>query len=83
MSQELREEAQKYVNENLIKQVYFHCGNKLKDGIYPEEIELIEFSEKLILAVGPTIAKAERDECIKIVEHLNPEIARVLRERRG
>ena len=80
---DLREEAQKYVNEGVIKQVYFQCNNLFKDGIYPEEIELVEYSEKLILVVGPEIAKAEREECLKIVEALNPEVARVLRERRG
>jgi len=83
MSKELREEAQKYVTEDIIKQIYFHCENKLPEGIYPEEIELIEFSEKLILAVAPAVAKAERDECLKIVQSLNPEVARVVRERRG
>jgi hypothetical protein len=83
MSKELREEAQKFVNEDLIKQVYFQCGNQLKNGIYPDEIELIEYSEKLILVVGKDIAKAEREECLKIVESLNPEVARVVRERRG
>lgn len=83
MSKQLREEAQKFVNEDLIKQVYFQCNNQLKDGIFPDEIELIEYSEKLILVVGKDIAKAEREECLKIVESLNPEIARVLRERRG
>lgn len=79
----LREEAQKYVNEDIIKQAYFQCNNLLKEGIYPEEIELIEYSEKLILLVGPSIAKAEREECLKVVESLNPDVARVLRERRG
>ena len=83
MSKQLREEAQKYVDEDLIKQVYFQCNNQLKNGIYPEEIELIEFSEKLILVAGAAIAKAEREEILKIVNALNPGIARVIRERRG
>jgi hypothetical protein len=83
MSKELREDAQKYVNEDLIKQVYFQCNNQLKDGIYPDGIELIEYSEKLILTAGALIAKAERDEILKIVDTLNPEIARVIRDRRG
>jgi hypothetical protein len=83
MSKQLREQAQKFVNEDIIKQVYFHCDNKLENGIYPEEIELIEFSEKLILTVGLAIAKAEREEILKIVDALNPEVARVIRERRG
>jgi hypothetical protein len=83
MSNELRQDAQKYVNEELIKQVYFQCNNQIKNGIYPDEIELIEYSEKLILTAGQAIAKAERDEILKIVDALNPEIARVIRERRG
>jgi hypothetical protein len=83
MSKELREEAQKYVNEDLIKQIYFQCNNQLKNGIYPDEIELIEYSEKLILVAGAAIAKAEREEILKIVDALNPDIARVIRDRRG
>ena len=83
MSKQLREDAQKYVDEDLIKQVYFQCNNQLKNGIYAEEIELIEFSEKLILVAGAAIAKAEREEILKIVDALNPEVARVIRERRG
>jgi hypothetical protein len=83
MSSELRQDAQKYVDEELIKQVYFQCNNQIKDGIYPDEIELIEYSEKLILTAGAAIAKAEREEILKIVDALNPEIARVIRERRG
>jgi hypothetical protein len=83
MSKELREEAQKFVNEDLIKQVYFQCNNQLKDGIFPDEIELIEYSEKLILVVGAEIAKAERREILKILDNVNPEVANLIRERRG
>jgi hypothetical protein len=83
MSKELREEAQKFVNEDLIKQVYFQCNNQLKDGIFPDEIELIEYSEKLILVVGAEIAKAERREILKILDAVNPEVANLIRERRG
>jgi hypothetical protein len=83
MSKELREEAQKFVNDDLIKQVYFQCNNQLKDGIFPDEIELIEYSEKLILVVGKDIAKAEREEILKILDNVNPEVAKLIRERRG
>lgn len=83
MSKELREEAQKFVNEDLIKQVYFQCNNQLKNGIFPDEIELIEYSEKLILVVGKDIAKAEREEILKILDSVNPEVAKLIRERRG
>ena len=83
MSKQLREEAQKFVNEDLIKQVYFQCNNQLKNGIFPDEIELIEYSEKLILVVGKDIAKAEREEILKILDSVNPEVAKLIRERRG
>jgi len=83
MSKKMREEAQKFVNEDLIKQVYFQCQNQLKNGIFPDEIELIEYSEKLILVVGKDIAKAEREEILKILDKVNPEVAKLIRERRG
>jgi len=34
--------------EHLVKQVYFQCNNKNPDGLYPVEVDLVEFSEKLI-----------------------------------
>lgn len=83
MSKKMREEAQKFVNEELIKQVYFQCQNQLQNGIFPDEIELIEYSEKLILVVGAEIAKAERREILKILDAVNPEVANLIRERRG
>ena len=37
--------------EELVKQVYFYCENKNPEGLYPtEEIDLLEFAEKLIAA---------------------------------
>jgi hypothetical protein len=34
--------------EDLVKQVYFHCENKDPKGIYPAEIDLLEYTSKLI-----------------------------------
>ena len=35
----------------LVKQIYFYCENKNPEGLYPtEEIDLLEFAEKLIAA---------------------------------
>lgn len=34
--------------EDLVRNVYFHCGNKSLNGLYPDEVDLIEFSSKLI-----------------------------------
>jgi hypothetical protein len=79
----LLEDAKTYITEETIKQVFFYCDNKNPAGIYVSDADLMEFSEKLIAVVGKSIADAERAECLKIVEALNPEIARVIRDRRG
>ncbi len=34
--------------EELVKQVYFHCTSKNPKGLYVEEIDLLEFSARLI-----------------------------------
>lgn len=37
--------------EHLVKQVYFRCDNKSPDGLYPVEVDLLEFTLKLIDAL--------------------------------
>ena len=34
--------------EDLVKQVYFYCENKNPNGLYPAEIDLIEYTSRLI-----------------------------------
>lgn len=45
-SQEIFVEQEKF--EELVKQVYFHCTSKNPKGLYVEEIDLLEFSARLI-----------------------------------
>jgi hypothetical protein len=80
---ELRKDVQKYVTPDTVKQVYFYCENKDKDGVYPEEVDLIEFAERLVAVIGKDIARAERQECIKVVESLNRDVARALSQARS
>ena len=40
--------------ENLVKQVYFRCGNKDPQGLYPVEVDLLEFTEKLLESIAGT-----------------------------
>jgi len=79
----LREEVQKFVTPDLIRQVYMHCINKDPDGLYPEEIDLIEFSERMIAVIGKNIAEEEAKVCVEIVRKLNPEVANKLHEMRA
>ena len=80
---ELRKDVQKYVTPEIVKQVYFYCDNKDKEGLYPDEVDLIEFAERLVAVIGKDIARAERQECIKVVEKLNKDVARALSQARA
>ena len=37
--------------ESLVKQVYFYCENRNPNGLYPAEVDLLEFAEKLIAVI--------------------------------
>jgi hypothetical protein len=77
------DEARSFIDEETVNQIFFYCDNENPDGVYVNDADLMEYSEKLIAVVGRSIADAERAECLKIVEALNPEVARVLKDRRG
>lgn len=78
--EKLIEEAKKYVTEDDVKAAYMNCKEDRDDPIIVEEIHIVEYSENLIGIVGPKIAKAELEECIKVVQALNPTVAEKLRE---
>lgn len=79
----LMKDVQKYVNDELVKQVYFYCDNNNPKGLHVDECDILEFGQKLVAVVSRDIARAERAECIKFVESLNTQVARALKDRRG
>ena len=78
--EKLIDEAQKYVTEEDVKAAYMNCKEDREDPIIVEELHIVEYSENLIGIVGPKIAKAELEECIKVVQALNPAVAEKLRK---
>lgn len=78
--EKLIEEARQYVTEDDIKVAYMNCKEDRLDPLIVEEIHIVEYSENLIGIVGAKIAKAELEECIKVVQALNPTVAEKLRE---
>jgi len=78
------EEAKKFVNEEDARTAYLRCREDREEPLIAEEVHLGEFAENLIALVGDRIAKAEYEECFKVVNSLNPEVAKklaALRER--
>ncbi len=75
-------EAKKFVNEDDARTAYLRCREDREEPLIAEEVHLGEFAENLIALVGDRIAKAELEECIKVVQSLNPEVAKKLAELR-
>ncbi len=78
--EKLIKEARLYVTEDDAKTAYMNCKEDWDDPIVAEEVHIVEYAENLIGIVGPRIAKAELEECIKVVQALNPAVADKLRE---
>ena len=78
--EKLLEEARKYVTEDDAKMAYMNCKEDREDPIIAESVHIVEYAENLIGIIGPRIAKAELEECIKVVQALNPTVAEKLRE---
>ena len=52
-------------------------------GLYADNLDIIEFGQKVEEKVALLYARKERALCIEFVESLNPEVARALAEKRG
>jgi len=61
-----------------IIQTFFYCDNKDPDGVYPPEVDIIEFAHKIAAVVAVRAAKVEHARCVEIVSHMNGEVAKGL-----
>ena len=52
-------------------------------GLYTDNLDIVEFAQKVEEKVALLYARKERAECIKFVKSLNTEVARALTEKRG
>ncbi len=77
------------MNEQDIKQVLFNCKSQEPDakvdpdGLYCDNLDVIEFTHKLEEKILLAAARRERAECIKFVRSLNHLVADALAEKRG
>jgi len=63
-----------------IKAIFLECNNKNPEGLYADEVDLLEFGRKLETVSSQEAAYAERLECIKFVRSLNIEVAKALED---
>lgn len=64
-----------HLNEELIKQIFFQSDRPRKDALLADEVDIVQFAEKLEAVLRPLIAKEEHQRCVKIVSHMNREVA--------
>jgi len=77
------------MTEDEIKRIVMQCKSQHPDapvdpnGIYCDNLDVIEFTAKVEEAMALKYARIERGLCIEFVESLNPEVATKLREKRA
>ena len=70
------------LNEEIIKQIYFYCDEKLPNAIYADEVDIIQFAEKIAAYVAPMAAAREHRRCVEIVRDMNKAVAEALENQR-
>jgi hypothetical protein len=63
-----------------IKAIFLECNNKNPDGLYADDVDLLEFGRKLETEARQQAITEERDTCIKFVRTLNSEVAKALED---
>lgn len=77
------------MTEHEVKQILFACKSQDPstpvdpNGLYCDNLDVIEFSQKLEEAILLAAARKERLECVKFVRSLNHHVASALEEKRG
>ena len=71
-----------HLSEELVKQVFFYSDEKRKDPLIADEVDIVQFAEKLEAVLRPMIAAEEHKRCVMIVAHMNREVANNLANQR-
>ena len=71
-----------HLSEEMVKQVFFQSDEKRKDPLIADEVDIVQFAEKLELALRPLIAAEEHKRCVTIVAHMNREALEATRRNR-
>jgi hypothetical protein len=70
------------LNEELIKQIFFQSDRPRKDALIADEVDIMQFAEKLIAVARIDIMRAEHERCVQIVSDMNREVGNALANQR-
>ena len=71
-----------YLSEDLVKQVFFYSDEKRPDPLIADEVDILQFAQKLEAVLRPLITAEEHKRCVTIVAHMNREVANGLASQR-
>lgn len=71
-----------HLNEELIKQVFFYSDEKRRDALIADEVDIVQFAEKIEAVLAPIIRQEEHQRCVTIVSHMNRDVGRALENQR-
>jgi hypothetical protein len=70
------------LSEELVKQIFFYSDEKRPDPLIADEVDIMQFAEKLEAVFRPIIAAEEHKRCVSIVASMNREVASALASQR-
>ena len=68
------------ITDAKIKEIFLACDNLNKEGLYADDVDLLEFGRKLEEHIRKEAIEEEREVCIKFVKSLNSEVAKALED---
>lgn len=71
-----------HLSEELVKQVFFYSDEERPDPLIADEVDIMQFAEKLEAVLRPLIAADEHNRCVTIVGEMNREVAKALLSQR-
>jgi hypothetical protein len=71
-----------HLNEELVKQIFFYSDEKRPDALIADEVDILQFAEKLEAFLRPLFEAEEHRRCVTIVAHMNREVANGLQSQR-
>lgn len=70
------------INEDLVKQVFFYVDDKDPNGVYADNVNLLDFAQKFYALIRREVAREEHARCVEIVLQMNREVANKLNTQR-
>ena len=66
------------LSEELIKQVVFYCDIHEPNAVVADDVDIVQFAQKIEAIVQIEAARREHQRCVEIVSQLNREVAKAL-----